>query len=483
MSDEEWGNPDDDGGFGSGGSGFVEFDPEDGDGGFGSGGSDSGGGSSSSSKTEDPATLYENTYYEAQDAFDTGDRTRALGLFERVLEIEGSHPEVAATISEPYGFFSLRETVLIYHELGQEERIVPQFLRMLEYLPRRVGIAKFEEAFYLIMTKLARFKELPIIQEKTLSAFRALQQDLPRVRVLLRVARQLFAARRWADLRERLEELKGVCSSGSSGQDQKGAQLIEVWSLELQMHELNGEEKQAHRLWMQRFAQDKIGTPVVGPEVKAPIDFVGGKILLSNQLYADASNSFYRAMGFYDDVGNQEGAEKALRYRLVAEMLKPKDPKKNVDPFAEARSKIYMSRPNVVVFYSAYQAFQKQQVKSFIRIFDAEPVFSEDAFIRQFRDELTSTLRMLMLAQICQCYSSIRLSALATTLRCDVDEVERLLCISIHTGRLSGSIDQTKGIYITARTLPSVPVETSISRWANGLLDLNTLLLKISSTQ
>ena len=479
MSDEDWAN-DGDGGFGTidDGSGFDDFDNDDD--GF-SGSSSSSSSSSSLSRKEDPVTVYENTYYEAQDAFEMGDKDQALSLYEKVLEVEQTNPEVTASISEPYGFFSLRETVWIYHEQGLVDKIIPQFCRMLEYLPRRVGIAKFEEAFYFLMSKLARFPDLHIIQEKTLTAFRDLQQDLPRIRVLLRVAKQLFAAKRWDDLKLRLEELKSVCQNTSSGHDQKNAQLIEVWSLELQMYEHFGDERLVNRLWMSHFARDRVGTPVVGPEVKAPIDFIGGKILLSNQLYAEASNSFYRAMGYYDDTGNQDGAEKALRYRLVAEMLKPKDPKKNVDPFAEARSKIYMSRPNVVVFYNAYQAFQKQDVQKFIIIFDSEPIFSEDNFLKHFREELISTLRIQMLSQICRCYTNINISSLASMLQTNIPEIERLLSISIQDGRLNGAIDQTKSIYCSAKTYASEPVDNSISRWATSLARLNTALFKSSN--
>jgi COP9 signalosome complex subunit 2 len=450
MSDDDWGDGGD-GGFGSGnddigGGGFSDDDWGDGggDGGFGSGNDDlndfDDAGDLLGGGTEDPVIEYENAYYEAQDALeDEGDLEKSLSLFERVLAVEKEHGEQLERESdEPYGFMSLRQIVWILARLDTrtDGEVLERFTHMLHYLPRRVTIAKFEEAFYFLLDRLgSEFSRMDELLDRTLRAFKEAKQESARLRVLLRLARQLLLAQKWQKLAASLAELRAACWLDDGRLDeQRGVQLVEAIALEIQMREALGEEHALKALYAQATRVDT----VVGPDVMAVVHRAGGKIHMREREWSAAFGCFSRAVKEFDEVGNQADCELALRYRLLAYML---DPQNTIDPFSEAQAKAYQDCESIVAMRDALDAHARYDIRRFKHAL-AVPSFAGEAFVASFRRELMATMHTRMIAKIALAYRRVRLQYIADELDIAIDEVERLLVVGILDKSLRGTIDQ-----------------------------------------
>mmetsp|Transcript_10137 Transcript_10137/g.15274 ORF Transcript_10137/g.15274 Transcript_10137/m.15274 type:complete len:496 (+) Transcript_10137:14-1501(+) len=447
----------------------------DADGGsWGAGGSDDdvwgGGGGSDGDDIDDddPLTLYENHYYEANDALEDGKLEYALELFTKVLQIEEEHTSSVENSDEPYGFFSLKNIIESNFRSGKKDGIFDDFKKFLTYITsRRVTTTQFEDALYPLLETLSSFSRVSELYDITLVALKEAKQENPRLRILLRRAQQQYAEKNWDLLRASLRELRDACFLEGKLDTQKKTQLVEVIALEIQMLDEFGEEDPLKSLTQQAAKIDTI----TRPEVQAIINVAEGKVCMRERDWTSAFGCFSRAVFDFDQVGKQDAAERALKYRLLAYLLKDE---KAIDPFAEAHAKYYQDKPAIASMSRALDAYNAYDIHKFDAVL-SEHAFVADPFMKDFHDALVETIQRRVIEKIKVVYSRVRLPFIANELNISIKEVERILVVSILDQPELGTLDQVNAILVVNRGQSElIRKYQSLQNWASATNAVST---------
>ena len=237
-----------------------------------------------------------------------------------------------------------------------------------------------------------------------------------------------------------LRELHASCQQADGSDDQrKGTQLLEVYAMEIQMHTEQKNSKQLKALYHRALS---VKSAIPHPRIMGVIRECGGKMHMAERVWAEAATDFFEAFKSYDEAGSGRRIQ-CLKYLVLANMLM----NSSVNPFDAQEAKPYKSDPEIVAMTDLVAAYQHNEIGEFERILRSNRrAIMEDAFVRNYIEDLLRNVRTQVLVQLIQPYTRVRLAHVAAQLSISQPEVEALLVGLILDERVEGHIDQVEGL-------------------------------------
>ena len=239
---------------------------------------------------------------------------------------------------------------------------------------------------------------------------------------------------------ELLRDMRTSCQQPDGSDDQrKGTQLLEVYAMEIQMHTEQKNSKALKALYHRALS---VKSAIPHPRIMGIIRECGGKMHMAERVWAEAATDFFEAFKSYDEAGSPRRIQ-CLKYLVLANMLM----NSAVNPFDAQEAKPYKGDPEIVAMTALVAAYQHNEIGEFERILRSNRrVIMEDAFIRNYIEDLLRNVRTQVLVSLIQPYTRVRLSHVAAQLSVPVAEVEALLVGLILDERVEGHIDQVEGL-------------------------------------
>ncbi|TFY68581.1 hypothetical protein EVJ58_g909 [Rhodofomes roseus] len=241
------------------------------------------------------------------------------------------------------------------------------------------------------------------------------------------------------EAREALARQKAVPparKAGTDGEDvaQKGTQLLEIYALEIQMH---NETKNFKKLKEIYNASNSVRSAIPHPRILGVIKECGGKMWMGERQWNRASEDFFESFKNYDEAGSPQRIQ-VLKYLVLANMLTGSE----VNPFDSQETKPYKNDPQIKAMTDLVDAYQRREVHTAEKILRDNRTTMDDPFIQSYIGELLRSLRTQYLIDLIKPYTRLELSFLAKQLNVDNNEVEDLLIGLILEGKVEGKIDQ-----------------------------------------
>ncbi|KAH0837961.1 transcription factor MYC1 [Lanmaoa asiatica] len=221
----------------------------------------------------------------------------------------------------------------------------------------------------------------------------------------------------------------------SEDQSQRGTQLLEIYALEIQMHNEMRNVKKLKEIYN---ASNNVRSAIPHPRIMGVIKECGGKMWMGERQWSLASSDFFESFRNYDEAGSPQRIQ-VLKYLVLANMLTGSE----VNPFDSQETKPYKSDPQIKAMTDLVDAYQRREVHLAEKILkDNRSTIMDDTFIRSFIGELLRSLRTSYLIDLIKPYTRLELSFLAKQLNVEIAEVEELLIGLILEGKVDGRIDQ-----------------------------------------
>lgn len=273
------------------------------------------------------------------------------------------------------------------------------------------------------------------VYSATVSALTGLNNDRLQLKTHLKLAKLYLDRSEWSRLARVLRQLHATC--GASDDDQrKGTQRLEILALEIQMYTETKNTKKLKDLYNQCLA---IKSAIPSPRIMGVVRECGGKMHMAEGHWADAQSAFFESFKNYDDAGSPQRIH-VLKYLVLANMLA----ESQINPFDSQETKPYKNDPEIVAMTDLVAAYQRVDIAEFERIMkNNRKSIMDDAFIREYIDDVLRTFRTQVLVNLIRPYTRIELAFVARELNISVDEVEGLLIALILDNKIQGKIDQT----------------------------------------
>ena len=118
-----------------------------------------------------------------------------------------------------------------------------------------------------------------------------------------------------------------------------------------------------------------------------------------------------------------------------------------VNPFDAQEAKPYKNDAEIMAMTALVAAYQRNEIGEFERILRSNRrAIMEDAFVRNYIEDLLRNVRTQVLLSLIKPYTRIRLATIAADLNVPEQEVEALLVSLILDKRVDGHIDQISGL-------------------------------------
>jgi len=257
------------------------------------------------------------------------------------------------------------------------------------------------------------------------------------VKTNLKLAKLWLDRREYGRLSKLIKELYDATGSGVDGDDQsqRGTQLLEIYALEIQMHNEMRNFKKLKEIYN---ASNGVRSAIPHPRIMGVIKECGGKMWMGERQWNRASEDFFESFRNYDEAGSPQRIQ-VLKYLVLANMLTGSE----VNPFDSQETKPYKNDSQIKAMTDLVDAYQRREVFAAEKIIrDNRSTIMDDPFIRQYIGELLNSLRTQYLIDLIKPYSRLELSFLAKQLNVDKEEVEELLIGLILEGKVDGRIDQ-----------------------------------------
>jgi len=154
-----------------------------------------------------------------------------------------------------------------------------------------------------------------------------------------------------------------------------------------------------------------------------------------------AYKEFYEAFTNYQEASDSDNAKKCLKYVVVANMLA----KGEHNPFSAPEAKVYQNDPDITPIVNLRAAYDKREVEAFGKCLEAFNRTADD-YIKSHMTSTVEEFQRLAALKLLKSYRRIRISELAAKLQVTEEKTEELLIQLILDSRLSGRIDQIKGV-------------------------------------
>jgi len=377
----------------------------------------------------------ENMYYTAKSKKEDNPE-QALKEFRAIVDQEEEKGD--------WGFKALKQsTKLLFLSLHRPEEALKTYTQLLTYTKSAVTRNYSEKTINNILDYVGGGKGGPVevdILEKfyqaTKSALLEAKNERLSVKTNLKLAKLWLDRREYPRLAKLLRELH-TTTVGVDGEDiaQKGTQLLEIYALEIQMH---NETKNFKKLKEIYNASNSIRSAIPHPRIMGVIKECGGKMWMGERQWARASEDFFESFRNYDEAGSPQRIQ-VLKYLVLANMLTGSE----VNPFDSQETKPYKNDPQIKAMTDLVDAYQRREVHAAEKILrDNRSTIMDDLFIQSYIGDLLRSLRTQYLIDLIKPYTRLELSFLAKQLNVDKDEVEDLLIGLILEGKVEGRIDQ-----------------------------------------
>ncbi|KAH9968686.1 PCI domain-containing protein [Russula dissimulans] len=344
-----------------------------------------------------------------------------------------------------WGFKALKQsTKLLYLVLHRPNDALKSYTRLLAYTKSTVTRNYAEKTINGILDYVGGGKGGPVevtVLEKFYQATKTALQEARNERLSAKT--NLKLAKLWLDrgeyirLSKLIRELYAVTEASASGEDQsqKGTQLLEIYALEIQMHNEMRNYKKLKEIYN---ASNSIRSAIPHPRIMGIIKECGGKMWMGERQWNRASEDFFESFRNYDEAGLPQRIQ-VLKYLVLANMLTGSE----VNPFDSQETKPYKSDPQIKAMTDLVDAYQRREVHTAEKIIrDNRSTIMDDSFIRSHIGDLLRSLRTQYLIDLIKPYTRLELSFLAKQLNVDSNEVEELLIDLILEGKIDGKIDQ-----------------------------------------
>jgi len=344
-----------------------------------------------------------------------------------------------------WGFKALKQsTKLLFLVLRRPNDALKAYTRLLVYTKSTVTRNYAEKTINGILDYVGGGKGGPVevtVLEKFYQATKDALQEARNERLSAKT--NLKLAKLWLDrgeytrLSRLIRELYTVteASASSDDQSQKGTQLLEIYALEIQMHNETKNYKKLKEIYN---ASTSIRSAIPHPRIMGIIKECGGKMWMGERQWNRASEDFFESFRNYDEAGLPQRIQ-VLKYLVLANMLTGSE----VNPFDSQETKPYKADPQIKAMTDLVDAYQRREVHTAEKIIrDNRSTIMDDSFIRSHIGDLLRSLRTQYLIDLIKPYTRLELSFLAKQLNVDANEVEKLLIDLILEGKIDGKIDQ-----------------------------------------
>ncbi|KAH9949376.1 PCI domain-containing protein [Amylocystis lapponica] len=377
----------------------------------------------------------ENMYYTAKSKKEDNPE-QALKEFRAIVDQEEEKGD--------WGFKALKQsTKLLFLVLRRPNDALQTYMQLLTYTKSAVTRNYSEKTINGILDYVGGGKGGPVevdVLEQFYQATKAALIEAKNER--LSVKTNLKLAKLWLDRKEytRLAKLirdLHITTGGVDGEDlaQKGTQLLEIYALEIQMHNEMRNFKKLKEIYN---ASNSVRSAIPHPRIMGVIKECGGKMWMGERQWNKAFEDFFESFRNYDEAGSPQRIQ-VLKYLVLANMLTGSE----VNPFDSQETKPYKNDPQIKAMTDLVDAYQRREVHSAEKILkDNRATIMDDPFIRSYIGDLLRSLRTQYLIDLIKPYTRLELSFLAKQLNVKEGEVEELLIGLILEGRVEGRIDQ-----------------------------------------
>lgn len=378
----------------------------------------------------------ENMYYTAKSKKED-EPEQALKEFRAIVEKEEEKGD--------WGFKALKQsTKLLFLGLRRPEEALKSYIQLLTYTKSAVTRNYAEKTINGILDYVGGGKggkvEVDVLEkfyQVTKDALTEAKNDRLSVKTNLKLAKLWLDRKEYNRLSKLIQELYDATGTGTDGeeQSQKGTQLLEIYALEIQMHNETRNYKKLKEIYN---ASNSVRSAIPHPRIMGIIKECGGKMWMGERQWNKASEDFFESFRNYDEAGSPQRIQ-VLKYLVLANMLTGSE----VNPFDSQETKPYKSDPQITAMTDLVDAYQRREVHAAEKILrDNRSTIMDDSFIRSYIGELLRSLRTQYLIDLIKPYSRLELSFLARQLNVEKDEVEELLIELILEGKVEGKIDQ-----------------------------------------
>ncbi|CAK7274226.1 COP9/signalosome complex subunit Csn2 [Sporothrix epigloea] len=395
---------------------------------------------------EDPdagEVTIENKYYNAK-------QTKLTDPDEAITEFLGL-PELEKEKGD-WGFKGLKQAIKLEFRLGRYRDAVAHYKELLTYVKSAVTRNYSEKSINNILDfcektsataatsgdkKAARFMES--FYELTLTCFQSTNNERLWLKTNIKQAKLLLDRQQYVDVVRKLRDLHKACQRSDGSDDpSKGTYLLEIYALEILMYAERKNNKQLKQLYQRALT---VRSAVPHPKVMGIIRECGGKMHMSEENWKDAQSDFFESFRNYDEAGSLQRIQ-VLKYLLLTTMLM----RSNINPFDSQETKPYRNDPRITAMTELVEAYQHDDIDSYVDVLHRHPDLLQDAFIAENIDEVTRNMRTKAVLKIIAPYTRLRTRWIADQIRISDAEVQDILGFLIIDGRVAGTIDQQAGL-------------------------------------
>ncbi|KAG9313994.1 PCI domain-containing protein [Chiua virens] len=378
----------------------------------------------------------ENMYYTAKSKKED-DPEQALKEFKAIVDQE--------TEKGDWGFKALKQsTKLLFLTLHRPTEALATYTQLLKYTKSAVTRNYSEKTINGILDYVGGGKggvvEVEVLERfyaVTNEALEEAKNERLSAKTNLKLAKLWLDRKEYGRLQKIIRELHATTRAAmdSEDQSQRGTQLLEIYALEIQMHNEMRNVKKLKEIYN---ASNNVRSAIPHPRIMGVIKECGGKMWMGERQWSLASSDFFESFRNYDEAGSPQRIQ-VLKYLVLANMLTGSE----VNPFDSQETKPYKSDPQIKAMTDLVDAYQRREVHLAEKILkDNRSTIMDDGFIRSYIGELLRSLRTSYLLDLIKPYTRLELSFLAKQLNVDIAEVEELLIGLILEGKVDGRIDQ-----------------------------------------
>jgi hypothetical protein len=405
MSDDDWGNDGDDGGWGddAGGDDDGWGNAEvDGDGGWGANDDvdmDTGGGGEMT--LEDQIA---NAFYEGEDER-RDDPASAVGKFKQVIALgeeaqKGDSQPSLDTISAIFN--SMGHLAMAYLQLHNIEEMVKYLDMMVAFsvnVSRNDATATVDRVLGAVDTDGdGDFKLVKQVYTSIIDGLQKLQ-DYEQIifKYRLKLVNTLVARLAFPEAEEELDALhqtlKRADGSDKSEPSEKcSAQLIEVYVLRYVLAKAQGKQIDGKALFDSTY---RLQGAINNPKSMSVIRQVWGQMFGDQGHWNKAYLEFFSAFRDLVELGDSANAKRCLQCVVVSNMLSKEG---QVNPFDAREAKIYQTDKDLVPFSTLRTAFEKSDVTLFAGALEDIRVCADEWVITHLGSMVTGAPR-----HVCVC--------------------------------------------------------------------------------
>mmetsp|Transcript_44501 Transcript_44501/g.118759 ORF Transcript_44501/g.118759 Transcript_44501/m.118759 type:complete len:416 (-) Transcript_44501:12-1259(-) len=405
----------------------------------------------------------ENEYYTAKGHVQDGKLQLALDGFQKVLSMQGE------TKGE-WGFKALKQMVKALFRQGRHSEMMERYKELLNYL--HVVTKNQSEK---VMTKIVDFvsvsTDMDLLEkfyDTTLASLKESQNERLWFKTNMKLAKLWFDKHEFHRLQRILKELHRSCTTDSGQDDQKkGTQLLELYSLEIQMHTEKKDTKKLRATYEQAM---RVKSAIPHPLIMGVIHECGGKMHMQERDWAAASKCLFDAFKNYDEAGNHKRIL-CLKYLILGKMLSLEE----ANIFEAPEVKPYKQDPEITAMNDLMVAYQHDDIKAFEQILSRnQQRIMEDPFIRNYVEDLLKNIRTQVLVKTIKPYTRIKIPSIAAELNIPEKDVEALLVALILDKRIVARIDQVNQMVIQEKSQEGVVGRyEALDRWREKLAALH----------